>query len=601
MSISSNFPTTLPSIVLDFANTNSILDPRISFSRGTNATYYDGVSTAYTGGVNLVTYSGTYTNAAWTIVGGSVTANATTAPDGTTTAYQFTEDNTTNTHRFYQGWSCTAGVTYTVSCYLKYIGRRYIQFNCNNQVTSGARVIFDIQNGLVSDMSSGVSNAYVYAISNGWYRCVCTFTATASTGTSPIESNGTATGSSETPSGLNGAAFYFWGYQVEIGTLGNYTPTTSATVAQPTYQIRLVQAQPNTPRFDHDPVTGNSLGILTESTSSNLIIDSERLGNYVLGSCTVWPNTIIAPDGAPTATTVYWTATGGNLYRNTPSKSASALAYTYSVYAKAGTNSSLVIHLSDDSTGECSGIYNISTGTAAVYGPGNWSNVSTGIQTIGGGWYRCWITGTSPATGSLLPYVSSNSTGNQYLWGFQLEQSTIMTSYIATEGTAATRNGDLIALTGSNFSSWYNTQQGTFYCAGVRNGIDVANSQSMFGTNVNYSDMPLGPTNANFRFGVGSGVDTNLNPYSYTNIKIAASFAPNGNHYLAINGGSGAITGSNTNTYVLPTSTALYIGWGNGGNGGTSYGGNFPWNGTIRKFAFYPETLTTAQLSALVT
>lgn len=45
MSIQSAFPAIKPSLNLDFANTKK-LDPRITFTRASTATYYDGVTTA---------------------------------------------------------------------------------------------------------------------------------------------------------------------------------------------------------------------------------------------------------------------------------------------------------------------------------------------------------------------------------------------------------------------------------------------------------------------------------------------------------------------------------------------------------------------------
>ena len=53
--INSKYPTTKPSLNLDFANTKS-LDPRIAFRRGTPGTYYDGV-THVKAEENLLSYS----------------------------------------------------------------------------------------------------------------------------------------------------------------------------------------------------------------------------------------------------------------------------------------------------------------------------------------------------------------------------------------------------------------------------------------------------------------------------------------------------------------------------------------------------------------
>ena len=80
MSISSLYPTTRPSLVLDFANTKQ-LDPRITFARPTTATYYDGKTVAKAE-ENLLKYSQEFNNAAWTKQNATVTANSIAAPDG---------------------------------------------------------------------------------------------------------------------------------------------------------------------------------------------------------------------------------------------------------------------------------------------------------------------------------------------------------------------------------------------------------------------------------------------------------------------------------------------------------------------------------------
>src|SRR6056300_871074 len=78
-----------PSLNLDFAN-SKVLDPRITFTRGSNATYYDGY-TSVKAEENLVRDSQDFDNSDWTKSNTTITANSTTAPDGTTTAETLTE------------------------------------------------------------------------------------------------------------------------------------------------------------------------------------------------------------------------------------------------------------------------------------------------------------------------------------------------------------------------------------------------------------------------------------------------------------------------------------------------------------------------------
>jgi UDP-3-O-[3-hydroxymyristoyl] glucosamine N-acyltransferase len=97
-----------PSLLLDFAKSKE-LDPRISFSRNSTATYYDGTSAKAE--ENLFSYSQEFDNAAWNKTV-TVIANATTAPDGTVTADKIISFGTG--HR-YIGQTVNIGVS--VNCY----------------------------------------------------------------------------------------------------------------------------------------------------------------------------------------------------------------------------------------------------------------------------------------------------------------------------------------------------------------------------------------------------------------------------------------------------------------------------------------------------
>ena len=83
-------PDIRPSLLLDFANSKT-LDPRITFTRGSTATYYDGVTTAKAE-ENLQPYSQEFDNGDWQKNNSSVSANSIAAPDGTTTADTITAD-----------------------------------------------------------------------------------------------------------------------------------------------------------------------------------------------------------------------------------------------------------------------------------------------------------------------------------------------------------------------------------------------------------------------------------------------------------------------------------------------------------------------------
>jgi hypothetical protein len=84
MSISQNYGNTNPSLLLNFAAVKK-LDPRITYARASEARYYDGKTVAKAE-ENLFLYSQDFDSAAWPKTSATVTANSTTAPDGTATA-----------------------------------------------------------------------------------------------------------------------------------------------------------------------------------------------------------------------------------------------------------------------------------------------------------------------------------------------------------------------------------------------------------------------------------------------------------------------------------------------------------------------------------
>ena len=84
MTIQQNYPSTKPALLLDFANTKK-LDPRITFTRASTATYYDGKTNAKAE-ENLLVRSQEFDNAIWAKTTTTVTTNSFVAPDTTASA-----------------------------------------------------------------------------------------------------------------------------------------------------------------------------------------------------------------------------------------------------------------------------------------------------------------------------------------------------------------------------------------------------------------------------------------------------------------------------------------------------------------------------------
>jgi hypothetical protein len=109
-------PTIRPSLNLNFAAGQEARSARITYARASTATYYDGVTNSKAE-ENLLLQSQTFDNAYWTKTNITVTANSTTAPDGTTTAESILETATTGQHQVFRNALITSSNTHVPVCF----------------------------------------------------------------------------------------------------------------------------------------------------------------------------------------------------------------------------------------------------------------------------------------------------------------------------------------------------------------------------------------------------------------------------------------------------------------------------------------------------
>jgi hypothetical protein len=183
---------------------------------------------------NLVSYSEEFDNAFWTKGNFStISANATTSPDGTLSADKHVSAN--STAAFALGWtsaSVVAGTAYTFSVYLKRSEVRFVQLR--NNVNGNLLCNFDLELGVAGTPSAGLT-ASISDAGSGWYRCVITATAGAS-GTVVFVinmANSITDGLAPTYIGNGVNGYFVWGAQLEVGSfVSSYIPTTTAAVTR---------------------------------------------------------------------------------------------------------------------------------------------------------------------------------------------------------------------------------------------------------------------------------------------------------------------------------------------------------------------------------
>ena len=246
-------------------------------------------------------------------------------------------------------------------------------------------------------------------------------------------------------------------------------------------------ASNNVPRFDHDPTTSESLGLLIEESRTNDVAHSDP-GNAVWlpdnGAVkTVNTTDTKAPDGSFTALKLASQATGSSTSQiyDTFSKSSGGVQ---SIWAKKGTNNVLGIFDFQGSSG-IRGWFDLNTGEHRCEGG---SKVAAGVQSNGNdtnntnmieypnGWYRCIYYESGNMTYAHFRIVdfdsdseASSSSNTIYLWGAQAEvNKTFATSFIPSlsatmPATNSTRAQDTAKITGTNFTDFYNQTEGTVF------------------------------------------------------------------------------------------------------------------------------------------
>jgi hypothetical protein len=604
MSIQSNFPAINPTLNLSFALTKA-LDPRISFSRASTATYY-GTQTAKAE-ENLLLQSQTF-ETTWSVVGGgaTVTANTTTAPDGTATADTLTEDSASNVHLCFQQPSLSGVVTLSVFAKLG-SGTRFLTIGVSRDVTNCSSATFDLSLGTNTQAQANGTysspSATITAVAESFYRC--TFTVTTDTLTTVrvgLNDTGTPTsanrafGANYTGDGTS--SLIIWGAQLEQRSAATaYTPTTTQPITN--YIPLLETAASGVARFDHNPITGESLGLLIEEQRTNLLTYSEEFDNaaWAKQNVTVTANVVAAPDGTLTAELVA-DATSATLLNHrvhaAPAITA-GVAHTASFFVR--NIDATWVHIRDGTNG-ISCWFNLVTKTV-----GTNQFLSAQIIEVGNEWLRLSVAwtpavasssigiGFAPSDGVNLYTTSTNT--SIHTWGAQLETGAFPTSYIPTVASQVTRSADAASMTGANFFSWFNNAEGTLYSEASR-PFAVPSGQFprvMYisdGTDNNRIANNYQISNAAaFIVSVANATQASLNPSTTDNLrKLAGAYTVN-DFATSVNGGTVATDTSGTIPVV------------NQATFGSSPTGGAVLNGHIRKLSYYPVRCTDAQLQAL--
>jgi hypothetical protein len=356
------------------------------------------------------------------------------------------------------------------------------------------------------------------------------------------------------------------------------------------------------PRFDHDPETGESLGLLIEESRTNIAPYGNNMSLYSDSNINQTANDAVAPDGTTTATKLEWGGGSNTWYLDylTNITAAGAGTYTYSVWVKAP----------DDQPDD----YYVCR-IAILHSTGG--NIEQ-IFSIGKNWRRISITKTfgasDPGNVRIHPIIFRNSPGNSdnaigivpsyvWVWGSQLEKGSFPTSYIPTSGSEITRQPDKASITGTNFSDWFNPIEGTSFIDLIPKGISNSSVpyQTYFSFNSNSANR-WGIAHQNGSVGtyaaksvipyVGFAGAFDLTPtlgvFTSGQKMSLGMYQPNGVNVQSVRDGGDI---QSVNTTKNPSVTNLLLGGLISDNSGLM--------GHISKFTYYPQRLTDSQLQNL--
>ncbi len=559
-----------------------------SVTRATTATRVNAAGLVELVPYNIVQFSEQFDNAAWSKSASSITANSTTAPNGTLTADTWQGDGTATPHRIapVQAISVISGTAYTVSCYVQKNTNNFFQFYfLAGQFGSNAFANFDVNNGVVGTVGAQAT-ATITDVGNGWYRCSMTSTAisTAASGVNfTLITSATAT-RNETNS--LATSVFLWGAKFVEGASA--------------LDYQMTETRLNIPRLDYS--LGSCPNILLEPQRTNLALRSEEFDNaaWTKSTTSVTANSTTSPSGILNADSL--TGLGGAASTRTLQSGSisatSGTAYTATFYAKKDTNNFIQIFTTSTFGGMFAN-FDLNNGVVGTVGTITGSNPTSSITNVGNGWYRCTMTLTSVSTGSgsfgVYLVSSASAVRNEqntlstsvFLWGAQLEAGAYATSYIPTTSASVTRNLDVVQKTG--VSSLIGQTEGTLYWEGtLTSGLD-----DLFYLNRSTTNSVFIYKNSTnlivFRVNYGGSFISINNATAYTGtIKIAAAYK-SGDSVLYINGvqaatSATAFTFTGALTDVVLNNTAYLF-------------GNQTKN--VKTAALFPNRLTNAQLAAL--
>ena len=363
----------------------------------------------------------------------------------------------------------------------------------------------------------------------------------------------------------------------------------------------VVTAPINVPRFQQ------GVGLLVEESRANIQLTS---ANPITsgGQFLTWVTGLDAPDGSTDAVRIVATADDEihNITSTIFPNAMNLVDHAWSCFARPeGVNR---FTLRNPENGFCT--FEL-TGEGTVFNP---NTEPATITPVGGGWYRCTVTGT-PGTvayqynitlnaddevGQGQPFLGDGTSGIRF-WGWQMEEGTFSTSYIPTTTAAVTRAPEQAVIQGTDFTQLWNTSNGSWVAAGGPT-YDITDNASFVRVDADSSAFSMtmnlkaaASPDDNYLQGAVKETSTSswnmTSPNIYGDYKVAMTWeaTPDVTATISVDGNS--LTRA-TGLELDPAINKMQIG---------SYRGQFNHISQVASVHYYTSTFTTDQLEAMTT
>lgn len=354
------------------------------------------------------------------------------------------------------------------------------------------------------------------------------------------------------------------------------------------------------PRFDYDPTTQTLRGLLIEEARTNLCLQSAFASEYTTLGSVFTPDSLVSPSGTVTAASLIPDVTTSvKRVRRTNFTVVNGAAYTASAFVKPNgydfayiregwtTGNYVLFNIVNATVVKSGGAGTIlSSGLSATKFKDGWVRI-TMPSLAGSTTFRLEVGVCSSASQTDTTTWAGDGTSGIYVWGTQGEAGAFATSLIPTTSSTVLRNADIAAVTGGNFTGFWQATTG--------GAVVQARPISVSGTR------PLAQFDDNTADNIISLRGNSTNPELYikattdqaqidagtiaANTVYALGGAWNTDSCAAAVSGGAAVTDTSA---TIPTVTQLRL-----GSDGTNY-----LNGHLQTLRYWPQRLTNAEVQA---